>query len=57
MREQVSLWEPPPRQQPARQAPPARPPRLPWYRRSWFVALLVVAVSATAGGLAGSHLP
>jgi hypothetical protein len=57
MREQVSLWEPPPRQQPARQAPPARPPRLPWYRRSWFVALLVVAVSGAAGALAGSHLP
>jgi hypothetical protein len=55
--EQVSLWEPPPGRRPAGQLPPVRPPRPPWYRRSWFVALVVVAVSATAGALAGSHLP
>jgi hypothetical protein len=53
--EQVSMWEPPP-PRPAHQ-PAVRPPRPPWYRRSWFVALVVVAVSATAGAVAGSHLP
>ena len=58
--EQVSLWEPAPRQQPAWEPPPAQPsrrPRPPWYRRAWFVGLVVVAVSATAGALLGSHLP
>jgi hypothetical protein len=54
--EQVPLWEPPAGEPPARQLP-VQPPRPPWYRRSWFVALVVVAVSATAGALAGSHLP
>lgn len=53
--EQVSMWEPPPRR-PDHQ-PAVQPPRLPWYRRSWFVALVVVAVSAAGGVLAGSHLP
>jgi hypothetical protein len=53
-REQVSLWEPPPRQPPGREPPPRRPP---WYRRAWFVGLAVVAVSGTAGAVLGSHLP
>jgi len=59
-REQVSLWEPPPRQQPAWEPPPVRPPRPrrpPWYRRAWFVGLAVAAVSGTAGAVLGSHLP
>ena len=60
MTEQVSMWEPPPRREPAPQppppqAPPSRTP--PWYRRAWFVGLAVAAVSATAGAFLGSHLP
>jgi hypothetical protein len=58
--EQVSLWEPAPRQQPPWEPPPAQPPwrpKPPWYRRAWFVGLVVVAVSATAGAVLGSHLP
>jgi hypothetical protein len=56
--ERVSLWEPPPRQEPA-PPPPQRPwlPKPPWYRRAWFVGLVVTIVSAAAGALAGSHLP
>jgi hypothetical protein len=58
--EQVSLWEPSPRQEPTRKPPPVQPPWLPkppWYRRAWFVGLVVVAVSGTAGAYLGSHLP
>lgn len=50
------MWEPPPRRAPAPQpAPTQRKP--PWYRRAWFVGLVVVAVSGTAGAVLGSHLP
>ena len=55
--EQVSLWEPPPRREPAPEASPVPPPAPPWYRRAWFVGLAVVAVSGTAGAVLGSHLP
>jgi ferric-dicitrate binding protein FerR (iron transport regulator) len=58
--EQVSLWEPAPRWEPAPEPPPVAAslrPRPPWYRRTWFVGLVVVAVSATAGAVLGSHLP
>jgi len=58
--EQVSLWESPPRRQPAWEPPPVQPPRPrkpPWYRRAWFVGLAVAAVSGTAGAVLGSHLP
>jgi hypothetical protein len=58
--EHVSLWEPPPRQQPTLEPPPFQPPRRPtppWYRRTWFVGLAVVVVSGTAGALLGSRLP
>jgi hypothetical protein len=54
--EQVSMWEPPPRRAPAPQPAPARR-KPPWYRRAWFVGLVVVAVSGTAGAVLGSHLP
>jgi hypothetical protein len=60
MTEQVSMWEPPPRREPAPPPPPRpapAPPKLPWYRRAWFVGLAVAAVSATAGAVVGSHLP
>jgi hypothetical protein len=60
MTEQVSLWEPPPRQEPPPEPPPGTPPWLPkppWYRRAWFVGLAVVAVSGTAGAILGSQLP
>jgi hypothetical protein len=59
MTEQISLWEPPPRQEPAREPPPVRSssPRLPWYRRAWFVSLVIVTVFATAGAVLGSRLP
>jgi hypothetical protein len=59
----VSLWEPPPRQQasgperPAGEAPAPRPPKPPWYRRAWFVSLLVVAVFGTVGAVLGSQSP
>jgi hypothetical protein len=56
MTERVSLWEPPPRREPAPEPPP-RPPRPPWYRRAWFVGLAVVVVSGTAGAVLGSRLP
>ena len=60
MTEQVSMWEPPPRRAPV-PPPPAVPtpaPRTPpWYGRAWFVGLVVVAVSGTAGAILGSHLP
>jgi hypothetical protein len=57
--EQVSLWEPPARQGPAQAPPRQRPwlPKPPWYRRAWFVGLVVVAVSGTAGAVLGSRLP
>jgi hypothetical protein len=58
--EQVSLWEPAPRGEPVPEPPPvtsAWPPKPPWYRRTWFVGLVVVAVSGTAGAVLGSHLP
>ena len=60
MTERVSMWEPPPRREPAPQPPPPQPPAPrtpPWYRRTWFVGLAVVAVSGTAGAVLGSHLP
>jgi hypothetical protein len=60
MAEQVSLWEPAPRQEQPREpspVPPPSPPKPPWYRRAWFVGLVVVAVSGTAGAVLGSHLP
>ena len=60
MTEQVSLWEPPPRREPAPEPPavPAPSPSTPpWYRRAWFVGLVVVAVSGTAGAVLGSNLP
>jgi hypothetical protein len=59
MTEQVSLWEPPPRREPAPEpaVPPPSPSRPPWYRRAWFVGLVVVAVAGTAGAVLGSNLP
>jgi hypothetical protein len=62
MTERVSMWEPAPRREPAPQPPPPPPttpaPRTPpWYRRAWFVGLVVVAVSGTAGAVLGSRLP
>jgi hypothetical protein len=57
--DQVSLWEPAPRREPAPEPPPVQPAQRkpPWYRRAWFVGLAVVAVSAAAGALVGSQLP
>jgi hypothetical protein len=55
----VSLWDPPPARDPepgtaAATAPWRKPP---WYRRAWFVSLVVVAVFGTAGAVVGSQVP
>ena len=58
--QRVSLWEPPPRRDPAADPPPApqlRPPRPPWYRRAWFIGLVIVVVFGTAGAVLGAQVP
>jgi hypothetical protein len=55
----VSLWDPPPRQAsgsgpPAGRAPAPRPR---WYRRAWFVSLVVVVAFGAAGAVLGSQPP
>jgi hypothetical protein len=56
----VSAWDPPPARDPGSGAAAGtapRPRKPPWYRRAWFVSLVVVAVAGTAGAVVGSQLP
>jgi hypothetical protein len=53
------LWEPPHQQAQGWKPPPdqpAQPPKPPWYRRAWFVSLVIIAVFGTAGAVFGSQV-
>lgn len=56
----ASLWDPPPARDPEPGAAAATAPwrrKPPWYRRAWFVGLVVVAVFGAAGAVVGSQVP
>jgi hypothetical protein len=56
----ASLFDPP-AQHASRGTPPLpvqspRPLKPPWYRRTWFISLLIIVVFGTIGALLGSRL-
>jgi hypothetical protein len=56
----VSAWDPPPTHDPGSGPAAGTDPwrrKPPWYRRAWFVSLVVVALFGAAGAVAGSQVP
>lgn len=57
--EQASLFEPLPQQPSFRDPPPVQSPWTsgpPWYRRAWFVGLVIIVVFGTIGAILGARV-